>query len=1035
MNQCPLLSIIIPVYNTEEYVDKCLKSVLEQTYKNIEVIIVDDASQGNIKEIVAEYQKSNKNIRLISHEKNKGLFLARVTGVKNAQGNFLAFVDSDDYVSADLYRKMIKKAIDTNSDIVITDYLEIWEDGTKYYANSTLQQVNIDLYNEEILSALMKQQGLDYGWWIWNKIYAKDLWEACWAQIKNQNEHLIMCEDVAFSITFFTYAKHLTNVHYDYYYYYRNSNSSTKLKNNASKYNKNLEDIKLSFNYTREVLKTSGNWKLYESEWKTWRNRILKSWHKRISEDTKIEKAKRNSLCNLIIEINENEKLLPPDKDESFFNSHGIAFKDNDKYQEIKSAIIDPQYRVISFDIFDTLILRPFWQPTDIFHVLDDYVNRILLCTDFFVFTDVRISAEKYARKLKHLKYPLIEDIDLNDIYSAIEEICPMLLPYLDSIKAKEIELELKYCNIRSCAKELLDLAEYCNKEVICISDMYLPLPIIRKILVKNNINVNQIYLSSEVGLTKISGNLYTYVQKKLGVKFSQIVHIGDNKDFDVDQAQRKGIKAYHFPKTVNIFMNADENIYSGRYFNKIFNSNLNFINGHSALDHWGNRCMMAMAANELFDNPFVIYDHNSDFNANPYTIGYFVLGMYIFSVSHWLMKETLQEKYDHIHFIARDGYLPMKAFEALNVIFNATSSIHYTFMSRKAVLPLMLQQNVDYYALYDACNDLQVLSPEKFINLFKPLIPKEKFENAQNICRENNFSFNGTFKSVIAFEQFGKIFINQFYNSEIFKEYYHNMKDYLDSDFTGKIATFDIGYNGRIESILSACYSYDITAHYIHTNGDRPFGRAQKNNIQIKTLYNFSPAMTGIMREHLLSKLAPSCIGYNFNTLGKGPLFEDYQVNYQTYIVTTMMQNAAIKFVKNMVTTFGNDIKIMPFRNYDACIPMEYYIHASCERDRHLFSATYFEDDMGIGRDRSLYDFWNSELHRNGSLFADFQVTSIDYANTCFVKRWLLILALDWGEGKKRIAYQFRHHPFLLELMRKTYRCAREKYRAAHKR
>ena len=98
------VSIIIPVYNTERYLERCLTSLFEQTYQNLQIIVVDDGSTGNVKDIVDSYQKLGKKIELIVHECNKGLFRARISGALRANGDYIAFLDSDDYVGIDYYR-------------------------------------------------------------------------------------------------------------------------------------------------------------------------------------------------------------------------------------------------------------------------------------------------------------------------------------------------------------------------------------------------------------------------------------------------------------------------------------------------------------------------------------------------------------------------------------------------------------------------------------------------------------------------------------------------------------------------------------------------------------------------------------------------------------------------------------------------------------------------------------------------------------------------------------------------------------------
>ena len=120
----PKFSIIIPVYNVEKYIDDCLKSIMNQTYKDYEVIVVNDGTKDNSMEIVKKY-----NVKVIE-QKNKGLSAARNTGVKVAKGDYLIFLDSDDSWNKDLLKEL-SKSIENNPDIVRFQIQETYEDSDK----------------------------------------------------------------------------------------------------------------------------------------------------------------------------------------------------------------------------------------------------------------------------------------------------------------------------------------------------------------------------------------------------------------------------------------------------------------------------------------------------------------------------------------------------------------------------------------------------------------------------------------------------------------------------------------------------------------------------------------------------------------------------------------------------------------------------------------------------------------------------------------------------------------------------------------
>ena len=102
------VSVIVPIYNVEKYLKECVDSILKQSYKNIEVLLIDDCGTDNSGEIAKNYEKQDKRCIYIRREKNGGLSAARNTGIKNATGEYLAFIDSDDWVDKDFIRNMLE---------------------------------------------------------------------------------------------------------------------------------------------------------------------------------------------------------------------------------------------------------------------------------------------------------------------------------------------------------------------------------------------------------------------------------------------------------------------------------------------------------------------------------------------------------------------------------------------------------------------------------------------------------------------------------------------------------------------------------------------------------------------------------------------------------------------------------------------------------------------------------------------------------------------------------------------------------------
>lgn len=162
------VSILVPIYNVEEYIERCARSILEQTYDNIEVIFVndytEDRSMEKLQSVLMEY--SDRNVSIIDHNHNKGLGAARITGLKHASGDFVMFVDSDDYLELQAVEKMVYEQKKNDSDIVIASFTHIFKNGKRlveYPQHLSIQQL--------IKNILTRKTSLN----VWAKLFKKSL--------------------------------------------------------------------------------------------------------------------------------------------------------------------------------------------------------------------------------------------------------------------------------------------------------------------------------------------------------------------------------------------------------------------------------------------------------------------------------------------------------------------------------------------------------------------------------------------------------------------------------------------------------------------------------------------------------------------------------------------------------------------------------------------------------------------------------------------------------------------------------------------
>ena len=173
-----LISVIVPVYNVESYLDKCIESIVNQTYKNLEIILVEDGSPDNCSIICDLWKKKDSRIKVI-HQKNLGGGAARNEGLKIAKGDFISFIDSDDLIFNTMYEDLIK-CFDEDTDIVECDFIEF-----KSNTNSKKEYSgNIEIKKFSVLDAMkLHLEDKMFRQLIWNKLYRKSVVEGIYFPI------------------------------------------------------------------------------------------------------------------------------------------------------------------------------------------------------------------------------------------------------------------------------------------------------------------------------------------------------------------------------------------------------------------------------------------------------------------------------------------------------------------------------------------------------------------------------------------------------------------------------------------------------------------------------------------------------------------------------------------------------------------------------------------------------------------------------------------------------------------------------------
>lgn len=170
-----MVSVIVPVYNVEKYLPACIESVINQTYSEWELLLVDDGSTDNSGKICDEYAQKDKRIKVF-HKENGGVSSARNLGLDNMEGNFCITLDSDDLIHPKLLEDAVKIVMDTQSDVVIFGYEKVNEDFSFIYNHQTPNKIEFDILStDEVINEILI--GGRFRMLACNKLYRKELWE------------------------------------------------------------------------------------------------------------------------------------------------------------------------------------------------------------------------------------------------------------------------------------------------------------------------------------------------------------------------------------------------------------------------------------------------------------------------------------------------------------------------------------------------------------------------------------------------------------------------------------------------------------------------------------------------------------------------------------------------------------------------------------------------------------------------------------------------------------------------------------------
>ena len=248
-----MISVIIPVYNVEKYITECINSLLNQTYKNIEIIVVDDGSTDNSYKILQKLSKKHQSIRLF-HKANGGVSSARNYALKYVNGEYVSFIDADDYLEPEAYEILIKNI--KNNDLITFNWNQIYVDKIIKCGMNQNEKMN----NKKALETCIKPEDSFLGY-LWNKLFKSEI------IFKNNlkfNEKISICEDQLFVIDYLSYCKNIISITKPLYNYRMRKSAASK-QFNLSKFITLLEAYDII--YTKWLTNNLSNKEFIEYEY------------------------------------------------------------------------------------------------------------------------------------------------------------------------------------------------------------------------------------------------------------------------------------------------------------------------------------------------------------------------------------------------------------------------------------------------------------------------------------------------------------------------------------------------------------------------------------------------------------------------------------------------------------------------------------------------------------------------------------------------------------------------------------------------
>lgn len=608
--------------------------------------------------------------------------------------------------------------------------------------------------------------------------------------------------------------------------------------------------------------------------------------------------------------------------------------------ENFRVMVDEAETKAISFDVFDTLIRRPVEKPADLFRFLDAKALRL---TDGIAaeFGKTRTMCEvETRRRLEGVK----DEITLDDIYDTLAAYYDLSTDQVAALKDAEIEIEVAAAQERPFGRKLYDIARASGRPIYLISDMYFPANVIGRMLEKVGYRgFQEMFVSSEYGCRKHSGELYKMVLERIGLKPRDLVHVGDNKRTDIERAEAHGIRAFRWSSAIDWMR-------SNPIYEKIYSPRVGA--GEKARS-----AIAGITALGLFDAPNQPESFTSLSGGDAERLGYAVLGPIVTGYMTWLGREARRDGITDLYFMAREGWVFKEAFNLLHEGDKTLPQGKYLYGSRRAIRVAGCRSRGDIMAMasapYDPGITLDKLLQGRFgIDLNPVRMALLAAEGITSVMRplERSFADRDIWQRVC------KVLADDILQNAAVerKAYEHYLAEsgFYDAK---KPAVVDVGWKANIQGALGAFTGRQLTGYYYATLQDSEIWLDQGDSHRGYVGLGLAPQISTSavvqnkhLSEFLLCHSEPSLVAMRMADGRAQPIFRPEARHTPRRIFIDAVHRGALDFVRNYRSGFAqlaDQIYIDPAL---AEMAFRQFVDSPIAPDAKLLMNQSFEDAVG---------------------------------------------------------------------------------------